>query len=379
MATGTDRGERPWKASSMSRGLASPRIDDRSSGVALPGRLVRAAAGALLAFLLANVVVAVAVSYSPGRRVDPVLGNVHRPGLFVDSSEGYCATRLNSMGLRAPEPSDARRFPERLLFLGDSITEAYQVLDEETFVLRVEEGLSGQGRQAVCVNAGVSGAGPADYIYLAATMRTAYAPTQVVVQLGDADFGPSLTSTQSVRWLEPQGSGWTVRRAEAQSVTGWLREVGPRLPAAYYIYQRMVKDAALRAPDASQTQSAGAGRAPDPRIVEWVVTRLREEYGSNVLVLYIPQIDWFGDTMTPTATETLAQRICGRLGVGFVDVRGALSERYARTRQPLNGFANTVPGAGHWNAEGHEVIAAELVRSLILTPGSLSGSPLGGD
>ncbi len=350
-----------------------PPSDASLSRGSLLSRLSRAAAGALVGFVVANIVVATTVSYAPARRVDPVLGNVRRAGLFVSGTEGYCATRLNSMGFRAPEPSDVRGFPERVLFLGDSITEAYQVMDDETFVLRVEKALSSRGRRVACVNAGVAGAGPADYLYLAPTLQAAYAPTQVVVQLADADFGPSLTSTRSVRWLEPGDGDWTVRIANEQSVAGWLRELGPRVPAAYYIYQKIWKDAALEASDTSPAQFAVTEYSADPRIVEWVVAKLRDEYGSDLLVLYIPQIDWLGDTTVPTATETLVHDVCDRVGVGFIDVRGALSARYAETRQPLNGFANTVPGNGHLNAGGHAVVATELVRFLTSAHDTVGG------
>jgi hypothetical protein len=50
--------------------------------------------------------------------------------------------------------------------------------------------------------------------------------------------------------------------------------------------------------------------------------------------------------------------------VPLVDVTAALCKRFHETGQPLNGFWNTIPGVGHLNAEGHEVVAAELAAAL---------------
>ena len=76
------------------------------------------------------------------------------------------------------------------------------------------------------MNAGVSGASPADYLYLAPTLKAAYDPSRVVVQVSDSDFGPQLTSTEAITWLEPQDDGWAVRRARPRPVSGWLQVLG---------------------------------------------------------------------------------------------------------------------------------------------------------
>ena len=110
-----------------------------------------------------------------------------------------------------------------------------------------------------------------------------------------------------------------------------------------------------------------------------MLVQLREVYGPGITILYVPQFDYFGDTTAQTDTERLVQRTASRLGVGFVDVRYALSRRYDQTRQPLNGFANTVPGTGHWNAAGHKVIAAELVRFLTSVRAGINGESQGDD
>jgi hypothetical protein len=302
--------------------------------------------------------------------VDPALGDVMNAGVFIRGTEGYCVTRFNSLGLRAPEPDAVSRLPERILFLGDSFTEAVQVRDQDTFILRSEAALRARGREVACINAGGAGASPAAYLYLAPPLKSAYRPTRVIVQVGDGDWGPQLTGVSQAYWLEKSSSGWTPRRAAASPVPGWQRDLLARVPAAYWLVQKqrlvaLNKDAA----DATTGRGhAGSKAAPDSRIVEWVVRELRSRYGSDVVVLYTPAIDYFGDPLRTTDTEEMVRDACARANVTFLDLRPAFAARYKRTRQPLHGFANTEPGTGHLNVEGHALVAEAITAVLITAP-----------
>jgi hypothetical protein len=103
-----------------------------------------------------------------------------------------------------------------------------------------------------------------------------------------------------------------------------------------------------------------------------VLAELRTAYGSNLVILWTPRLDYFGGPNGPTPTEAQVREACARLDIDFIDTRTAFAREYARTRQPLQGFSNTAPGEGHWNAAGHAVVAAEIVR--VLSAGEGSGN-----
>ena len=337
---------------------------DRSSGVF--ARMFAPAAGVLLGCLLVNCLVGVAVLKVPGWRVDPVFGDVMRPGVFVSSKEGYCVAHIGGPGFRAPPPETVRSYPERILFVGNSFTAARQVFDSDTFEVRVQQALRSQGLGVVSVNAGIEAASAASCLYFAAPLTALYRPTRVVVQMGDGSLGPALLRPDTAGcWLEPAGTGWTARRRAGVAVSALrdrVRNVLASLPVAQWLWQRLKNMGAdAQVPDAARSSSANN---VSPVLVDWVLGKLRERYGSNVVILYTPDFDYFGGANTPTPTERRVSEACSRLGIAFVDTREPFSRAYAATRQPLVGFGNTQPGLGHWNSEGHAVVAAELIRLL---------------
>ena len=327
------------------------------------GPLARACLGAAVGFLIVNAAVGLTLFWIPGHRIDPVLGDVSQKGLFVRGTEGYCLTHINSLGLRAPEPAVAAKYPERILCVGDSFTLAYQVLDSQTYVLRMQTLLRSRGHDVEGVNAGILGASVADALFLGPELRRRYEPTRTVLQMGDHDFGPQATEPRAnACWLEPSGRGWVARRAAPATGVSRTRDLIARYtPAAYWLSQRARSwgDGPPVDKELREEQAANASGA-DQRLVEWCLTSLKAEYGDDFVLLYSPAVDYAGDWRQPTVTERQVHEACDRLGVTFVDVRSVFWNDYSSTRQPLNGSPNTLPGTGHWNARGHALIAAEL-------------------
>ncbi len=104
---------------------------------------------------------------------DDVLGWSHAPGstgTYVGPRpwpvEFETPIRINSIGLRGPEPSDPPPGGQRLLVMGDSVAVAFEVPYEQTFTALLEDSLSRRlGRPVGVVNAGVRGYGT-DQSYL---------------------------------------------------------------------------------------------------------------------------------------------------------------------------------------------------------------------
>jgi len=335
-------------------------------------RWVLCVAGALVGFLLANMAVAATVLYSPPRRVDALFGDVFGTGTFVRGHEGYCVTRVSRNGLRAPEPAAVLASPVRILFVGDSYTEAEQVMDTQTFVLRVQEMLRARGEDAVCINGGLSAMSPAGYLYLADAFRKTYHPTRTVVQVGDGDFGSELFNRRRKGyWVVRTSTGLVAERGGSDARRTWARGLLARVPVAQWLFLKWQSDST------SEDTASAASLTVDQALVEEIVGRLRTAYGPNTIVVYAPSIDYFGNPAQPTITESAVHSACESLGLTFVDTRAAFADSYAKTKQPLSGFWNTSPGKGHWNAAGHSVVASEVVRALGATSTTTATSPVG--
>lgn len=125
--------------------------------------------------------------------VDAVVARHSLSGLRVRIS-------TNELGLRhGPLTPDSNR---RVLFLGDSITLADYLPDDETFVRRVERLTHEGGRDLECVNAGVGAVGTDSEVALYFELESAVEPEIVVLNMYLNDFAESLSWKNPLpQWL----------------------------------------------------------------------------------------------------------------------------------------------------------------------------------
>ena len=342
--------------------------------------LAATAAGVLAGFLVMNLLVAAFLLFSPGNRDDPVLGDIPNSGPQVFGTEGYSISQVNSLGMRGAEISPSET-GARVLFVGDSYTQALQVSESETFVSRVGQLLSQQTTPAVeCVNAGRPGANCADYLALASAYTARVRPTYVVVQLDEGSFVTATRRPARGWWLKPEPNGWAIQREYPTTGAAELgRALLAKLPLPYLLWER-TKAAAVQdgsSPDGGAQQAAAApaagkradptlSGAMDPALIDWAVGRLAESYGPNLTILYLPTSIRYdrGSTTSPSPTEEEVARACQRHSVDIVNPRPQMEAEFTSTGQPLSGFANTQPGTGHLNAEGDRIVAEVLAEHL---------------
>jgi len=321
-------------------------------------------AGVVVSLAVMNVVVGSLLSYRIGYRNDPVFGDVLGSGVLVQGAEGYCITSINSLGMRGPELNRTQH-GTRILFLGDSFTEAHQVFDWQTFVDLSEHLLAARGVNVECVNAGLAGESPARYIGLSAAYRRAIQPAYVVVQVSDNDFSPEVLRPglgAGSWWLKAEGATWIPTRTPSGYTSGeTLRKFARFVPLVVYLKNRW---GALASSGDSSSPAIGSSPA-NAALIDWVAAQLARDYGPNVAVLWVPGISYTGGPNPPTPIETEVAHACQRQGIKFLDPRDEMLAQFRRTGQPLLGFANTEPGVGHLNAEGHQVVAEVLAEGLV--------------
>ena len=150
--------------------------------------ILRIVAAAALALLVWEVILENSVLREPGGVDSPILGRILKPGVYLQGSEGYSKTRMNSLGMRGAEilPKTAAEY--RILMLGDSHTEALQVSDDKTFVHLLQTKLArNTGREIKTINAGNNGASPAYYIHLSNFYLSFMDPDYVIIEINE-DF-----------------------------------------------------------------------------------------------------------------------------------------------------------------------------------------------
>lgn len=106
-------------------------------------------------------------------------------------------------------------------------------------------------------------------------------------------------------------------------------------------------------------------------LTEWFA-QMREtagKYGAKLIIYYHPHLllQENGDAL-PDTNEACLEAFagaCADAGVIFLDMTEAFMENFAQNHILPHGFCNTVPGAGHLNREGQDMIARKLYEIIM--------------
>jgi hypothetical protein len=328
-------------------------------------------------------------------RPDPVVGIHHiegRVGRWV-SPEFDVQVRINRDGFRDRERT--REKPAgawRVVVLGDSITEAFQVPYEETFTARLERALATtRGRTVEVLNLGLSATGPAQaYLLYRAHGRT-YGPDLVVLALfmGN-DFRNSIADLEGKPYLRyPVADAAGVLAREA---SGAVRFTEPAFPgrvrqwlrthvASYRFVRARVMPVITAQATAGGAVDDVLGLYREPLSPSWrqaveVTLAMIAELDAAVradaarLIVFVIPAPWEVDPSSPVpgsgsragiqyrrAEDRVVAWLRDR-GIGVVSTRERFAEDVARGGRPF--FARD----GHLTPHGH-ALAAEGLRAAV--------------
>ena len=368
--------------------------------------LAMATAGCFSALVLWELILRFGVETSQGITDHPALGKIDSPGLMLHTREGFNRTRLNSLGMRGPEPTPKQPGDYRILLLGDSFTRADEVSDGLGFSDRLQAhftaaykktsrlhytpsdqllmtaGVSRQITEKVSViNAGKPSASPAGYLYAANFHQETFGPDATVIQLTEHDFTLDMGSEYSEFYLKKVGKGdYEVKHNKsfgsadplAQMVMdkvpalrslftlSSLRIGGRNLSAALSAGNDDVVEEALSAEEEAKLQ------AEDAAMIDWTLQQLNQTF-PNVVIVFIPAMNYqdAGPTSSVPRNAAIEKRLTEATateGIPFINMREDFREHYAREGTHLKGFSNTLPGEGHLNSRGHQLVTRRLIE-----------------
>lgn len=93
---------------------------------------------------------------------------------------------------------------------------------------------------------------------------------------------------------------------------------------------------------------------------------LKNQYGFNFTLIYLPNNPIFiNNSICFFTKEDLLIRnqifnYSKELNISIVDLSGDFENYYNETHQLVWGFHNTIPGVGHLNEKGHEIVADKI-------------------
>ncbi len=312
---------------------------------------------------------------SPSATVpDPQFEYFQRPySRQVVSKEGYCRTRMNRYGLNDDDPL-AVKPPLRALLVGDSFTEAMQVMPPRNFG-RVAESLV-EGLE-IC-NGGRSGWGPPDLAAFAELRGKLFNPDVLVVQYNDLDLREftrpgEIHLNRSHDGYELVIPTWPARRSGVHQWGSWLKhhsalftQVERRLDVLIHTERERLKRH-FSPPPAHARENPDVSFPPDSvDMLVYLHQRLNRIYPC-IIYLYIPRIYYSqidgGGLYTPRHRQVYHE-FAQRVGATLIDPTDSLLAEYRRSGQPCHGFQNSIMGKGHLNARGHRIVGRMLAEEL---------------
>ncbi|MEO1394119.1 MAG: hypothetical protein AAFV90_14520 [Cyanobacteria bacterium J06634_5] len=359
---------------------------------------VKGAAGFALALMAWEGILQLTVESRRGATMHPALGKIENPGLMLSSKEGFSRTRLNSLGMRAPELAPKTPSEYRILMLGDSYTRGDEVSDGLNFSDRLqavfEDGSDAQNSQAdnatqpttvQIINAGKPSASPASYLYAADFFRQTFAPDATVIQLTESDLLEDMTTSASEFYVEKVAgnvdadSVYEVSRNEdfgsvdplAQAITKYAPFLKPLKQMSVLRVGGRNFHASVSPTEPYEDESFGmeealALYAEDADLARWTVHQLNQQF-PNLVLVFIPAMnyqDW-GEVSSEPRNASLENALtvaAEAQSVPLLNMRSDFRAHYRTQGTHLRGFNNTLPGEGHLNAKGHALIANRLIE-----------------
>jgi len=335
--------------------------------------LVRWTVAAALVLAIGEFVARAVVTTPSNQQFDPELGWTYIPNSTIFSSrEGGAHLAVNRLGANDEEfvPKGNR---ERLLFLGDSITEALQVPRHQNFTSVLEQ----LQPDVDAINMGRSAMGPVHYPVMVKRHKAEIEPAQVIVVLSPGDL---LDTLQPSVVLSPHRDEQKQTIGLAPAMNDRIKEklapVLRRSALATHLARRLkpvltqsVKEALCwirdcPPVDASETLDqtyAEHHQVEAARRLRLALEAIQKQ--TTVTVVYVPALNYkVGRVVEPQYPweGTNYRDVCHALGIPFLDTSEALAQAYRETGQPGHGFPNAVVGQGHLNKLGHAAVAQAI-------------------
>lgn len=299
------------------------------------------------------------LGHKPTLRFDPRydrLPAANQP--VVEALEGFSRGRTNELGnldSRMPSPLP----PHAILAMGDSLTEARQVRQAERWTDRLSQ-LTGRR----VYNTGHTGWSPVNALEYLQAEKQHFVAEHVVLQVSGNDIDdlvaekrPHVVVTDgelAIKLPKRKKAGFAAKINQVKEIVSKSALGGNVITAGLTVLGGGNEGGGGNA------QACSSPSAFHAMAAAWLLGKIRAEHNQTVVV-YFPVLDYYGGCYDKCATAgDLFRSAASVTGLPFIDATNAMCVRFWQTRQPLNGFWNSMPGTGHLNSDGHAVVAQLL-------------------
>jgi hypothetical protein len=283
---------------------------------------------------------------------------------------------INNMGYVAP--FDYVAGTPGVVVFGDSFVESLMNPYEQTV-----QGLLAKELHMPVMQFGVSAASMADYLGVAALVSKRFKPTWAVLVITDGDFLEGFSASEGYfHWSPSQPMRVTLTPERVRSPL--VKLVRQFALVRYLRYNIKVTPARFLAPRRAEApgnqpeQCEPVSASPsDTQLVQHFVRELPRALALDpshvVLVFDSDRAALYGAHPRCPSRDSEAQRVLREVaqshGMNVVETQKPFADFYARTHQRVD----YSPLDGHWNADGHRIVADEVARAIINHTNSAEG------
>ena len=319
--------------------------------------------------LTAEVITRMFVTAPSNQIYDPILGFVYKPNsVHFNASEGGAHLCLNHLGLNS-DPPTSKNGRRRILFLGDSITQAAQVPRQENFCSKLMQ----ERPDLQVINGGRSDAGPLEYLEIYQRIKGDIQADAVAIVLTDGDLADMKRAKYDLsRNKDREIEDIQLHASARQRLKNMVQPLISRSALATHLMRRakplITRGGEIEFKETSMTTSqVENGDQITIELLSYIIKTISKN--QKTFVIHIPNISYEKNHRASVSPSSLqATRIFNAAatnsGTNLITLDTPFIESYRQCGQPGHGFMNAVIGAGHINALGHAAVAKHLAGAL---------------
>jgi lysophospholipase L1-like esterase len=308
---------------------------------------------------------------------DPALGKyMYAPNTYARSrQEGWATTFVGKHNTFAIRDIDKNPMP-KIAIWGDSAVEGLQVPDENKMAQQVSEMFAQNGRPTIGVGIAHSANNLVDYIVdmseYESLIPNIISHYIVFSNVEDDTLPERNKSTERSRFWYKDGFMLfeSDNKRSHQEIHDLLGRLNLRM-VSYFIgkVSRYQVQFPWEHREATAKTTKQAEVMPYNKLDAWdfIFKELRKQTTKPITLIYTPALPHIRrgaihlkESSKREKDLMLIAEICRRHNIDFIDLTTEFNDFFLKTMKFPRGFPNTFPGRGHFNADGHRILAEAI-------------------
>lgn len=289
--------------------------------------------------------------------------------------EGFSKMQLDSLGFNNNiYPLHKKPNKKRIVIVGDSYTEAFQVQRKNNFCSLLNKKL---GSDFEVINLGMSGATMSDHIYSSKFISETLNPDHVIIEINSySDFGENNFNKKNWLYINKENDDYSIKsnysintstkvKNKLYSLSGFSGFLILRLKEFLYTFNKKeVKNEIENLECFTLTKKE---TDEIKKMTGWSLAQLKKNYPSFT-ILSLGGLPIIGENKIKAdktkhlqdQKEKIIENSIKLSNVKIIEVKDSFLETSKKEKKMLTGFNNKKIGDGHLNNDGHLLVAEIL-------------------